>query len=861
MAKKKSHRSGSGSSAHRTAQSSSRQNTPQRTSAPGQQRQTQPANRQPKSPRYSEKYNNRPNPYTGYLPPGADTSSGAYHPEAIDHERVAQLERDNEARIRRAAQANAQQAQSEKAQPVSNARGQEMQETVAPVQPQKPQVQSDANSQNASSTSGENRQMTASQRSRKKKRNHRDRRAAVEEARMKRINEDSGRSSEHLREIIESAATESATDALIANLTAPQKQEEQSAPAAVPEIQPQVRLSPDGTPLVAVPSFDKDGNPITAWMPVAQPVQEEKKESGVILAVTDIPDISEDELPQIPVRPTRRWNPPAKKNEQAEPQSEEKTSAAVVAPIIIENVSLAEDNAAQENEPCQSPADESTENTAQEAEAAAAKSLEEVLEEVALSDEPQEVEAEPSDAEDAAQESETEETEEQLPEEAEEITEDEPADSEEPDEEEGEASADDTADFDDTADSELETEEAAEEEKSEELSEGTEPEAGEGPSASEEEEPEEETEADSEQEEETEEDSEEATAESDEPQDDEAEEENDEEEDDVKTYVVGSLSHREEPEEADSLDDAQAQWEETARSENVTHRKNFETRISEDFTDVATTVEQDETLFIRKPRPESATTVFTVPASGRAGEFFDDDDDFFEQWLEEGDEMIIKDRRQRRRVSAIVGAVTMIFAIIGFVMVINMLISRIPTSNTESTYAQYEKFIAPIVLTDPSPFENLEGAQQNLLVDAAVVSLIDGSYSVSDSDSTYTTEQTEDAIRLVIPAQDVVTAGRRLFGPTFEIKTESLYTIEQEELYYYSELDNSFHVSVTGLTGITPDVNRVIKNGDMITLEVGYLSETEKADIGQDYYKEMDYILTVKSDGSYYVSAIRETAQ
>ena len=351
-------------------------------------------------------------------------------------------------------------------------------------------------------------------------------------------------------------------------------------------------------------------------------------------------------------------------------------------------------------------------------------------------------------------------------------------------------------------------------------------------------------------------------AESSDPEPDEPEEIiTEEDEDDVKVYIPPEKA-------AEPVDEeyGEGEYEEQEEITSVPSyiavtappkRRNFETRISSELADPSAYspgVAQDETLFIRKKRPEEATAVFSASTPGLAPDF--DDDDFFEQWLEEGDDMIIKDKRQRRKVSALIGAVTMAFAIIGFIFVIVWFVKGIPTgSNSSGSQTDYAKFILPVVNADPEPFETITSVDNNILVEAAINRL---TYGEAAADQTYTALEVENETRLLIPAADVEKSGKVLFGDTFTIDYTVMYAIEDERIYYYSAADNCFHV-VTTSGDIEPEIIKISHIGSrtQVLLDVGYISATEEAMEGSEYYKQMEYVLNALDDGTYYVSAIR----
>ncbi|MDR1002649.1 MAG: hypothetical protein LBL82_05215 [Oscillospiraceae bacterium] len=823
------------------------------------------------SPRYSEKYQNRPNPYTGYLPPEPVRSQSG---GVLRKDSVKDLQKKAVQTPPPPPSPSPKDSGVTAAVPAADKAAQDKQKPQRTAEAPQPKAEQESSLPTAAKDGAREEQQSTAPKSegRKKKKKKQTARQTVrtgthpqnyEEILKTIINKPDSNTEEHLKNIMKSAAAEAATSVLLENMmtaTAKKKEEEQSAKAqAATAAEPLIRLSEDGTPMVYASVLDSKGNTTAAWIPLAVkpadggaagtapavvPADPAADTPAVVPVVVPIV-IPEDTPPVIPVvvsadtladtsaaappdteedigdlptfKPNMRWTPPKPAKKLDIPEVSE-VSEVSDTPELPEVSYVQEAQEAQEAQEVQETQEVLAEDTP----------ADEVPTEESLTDEAptEEVPAEETPAEESPAEEST--TEEEPAEEspADEVpAEEAPTEDEQSDEPSDEFSGEEQA-KDNQTDSPIEAP----------LSEMIREYKFIPPPVS-----------DSEEEEYL---------------DDGAEEEADYEdepifEEDVRRYEAPPPK----PAADEDYEDYQNQEEESLAI--VGKRKNFETRMSGDVADFGAygiEAQQDSTLFIRKRRSEKATAVFNIPAAGGHSPDFDDDD-FFEQWLEEGDEMIIKDRQQRRRVSTIIGAVTMVFAVIGFAMIVNALISRLPSDSTNSKYLEYEEMIRPIVLTDPAPFETLSAAEQPKIVESAIVSLMDGN-SDSEDDVTYQTEETEGVNRIIIPSADVVAAGQKLFGEEFEINTDALYSIEDNMLYYYSEIDDSFHVTVTGMDGLEPRITRILKSGDTITLYVGYLSdaEDEDGDNGQtEFFKELEYVLRVRDDGSYYVAAIRES--
>ncbi len=757
---------------------------------------------------YSERYN-RPNPYSGYLPPGSARPEQIYHPESVDPVRIKQLEREQEqARLH---------AYEDKAH---------MPHSGNDARPQSSNVQ---RQQRTQTTRTQSSSRSAQDAARRGKQTRRAQLASMQAARATASYKPASHTSDnpYLDEIRQNALDE-AERLRTQPIEIPTVLPEVSEPAPEPQPEPVQETAPE------VP--EDTAAAMAAALPVAGAAQFAALSSKIPSAETE----SKSETAAAAVIITEESD-----------FSKDTTAESVPAAVLISSVTelITPDapevitEGAAESEPAAETAEEA-------AESAAAPEENTVIEEEAPS-----AEAAPEEESEAA---EAEDTPPETAEEADEVlTEDE--------------SAEESA--------EVITEAEAEPESStEDAAENAEPEIDE-PS----EEPADEEEAPDEDvviiaEEDAAEPFEEETPSEDGESEDAAEPEEEEEEDDVKVYVSPAKNveadetsddfdedyyeYEDEYEEYDEYSEEEDDDDEVIVTELPTpvsipaapRRRNFETRISSELADPSAYspgVAQDETLFIRKTRPEEATAVFSASTPGLAP----DDDDFFEQWLEEGDDMIIKDKRQRRRVSAIIGGATMVFAIIGFIFVVVWFINGIPTaSNSGGSQTDYASFILPVVNADPEPFETISSVDNNVLVEAAINRL---TYGEAAADQSYTALEVENETRLLIPSADVEKSGKVLFGEEFTIDFANMYSIEDEKIYYYSAADDCFHV-ITTSGDIEPSIVKISHIGSrtQVLLEVGYVSATEENMKDSDYYKMMEYVLNAV-DGGYYISAIR----
>ena len=166
---------------------------------------------------------------------------------------------------------------------------------------------------------------------------------------------------------------------------------------------------------------------------------------------------------------------------------------------------------------------------------------------------------------------------------------------------------------------------------------------------------------------------------------------------------------------------------------------------------------------------------------------------------------------------------------------------------------QFEQVISPVIMFDPVPFENAEDAEPLFLLQSSLWSTLRG-----EKRDSY---QFDALGRVVVPASDVEVACARLFGPDVTLEHRSFG--DYENTYTYDESTKTYYVPVTVQAGYTPDILRIVKNGDVYTLTVGYVppvnawTQGYTGDESQLFIKYMIYELT-KVDDHFQLTAIRD---
>lgn len=217
-------------------------------------------------------------------------------------------------------------------------------------------------------------------------------------------------------------------------------------------------------------------------------------------------------------------------------------------------------------------------------------------------------------------------------------------------------------------------------------------------------------------------------------------------------------------------------------------------------------------------------------------------------------------RRGKRRYGIIVGSAIMILALIGVVSIVWAVSSAIyGVATDDAQLREYDSFIAPVVMQDPQPFEDIQSANDEMVLRASLW------YAIGHMDDE--NAQYDDMGRTVIPLVDVVDACHALFGPQCELQT---FTTAEETYFTYEQSDNSFHIAPYSTEeGYTPYTVSSKKSGSTVVLKVGYVSASDSWNTNETNSKAepvpskyMEYVLQQNaSTGTQYISAIRAVTE
>lgn len=213
-------------------------------------------------------------------------------------------------------------------------------------------------------------------------------------------------------------------------------------------------------------------------------------------------------------------------------------------------------------------------------------------------------------------------------------------------------------------------------------------------------------------------------------------------------------------------------------------------------------------------------------------------------------------KKNRRRFFAVpFGAIMFLLSFVGLITVVSFVAGVVQNiTSSEKNMREYEVFLEPVVMYDPTPFDDITNADPEFLLESAIWSAV----TVDAYPGKY---DTDEAGKQIIPLEEVQNHYKRLFGTDTQPETISFsgYGFEVE----YSQDLNAYLVPSTGVTPIYyPDVVKISKRGDSIILKVGYIPSGQMVESEEGVYKTpepskyMDITLRSK-DGVRAISAIQ----
>lgn len=179
--------------------------------------------------------------------------------------------------------------------------------------------------------------------------------------------------------------------------------------------------------------------------------------------------------------------------------------------------------------------------------------------------------------------------------------------------------------------------------------------------------------------------------------------------------------------------------------------------------------------------------------------------------------------RRKNRYAAPIGGVFIILCVVGFITILVLLFNLTKNLVDNSAKKQeYERMLLPVVMFDPVPFEDPATFEELPLLQTCIWATLLG-----ENRGGY---QYDEMAMMVVPASDVDVTAQKLFGPAVALEHQSFG--DYENTYLYDETTRSYHVPVDTMTGFfTPRVMSIDRQGDIISLEVGYIAPSTALEV------------------------------
>lgn len=219
-----------------------------------------------------------------------------------------------------------------------------------------------------------------------------------------------------------------------------------------------------------------------------------------------------------------------------------------------------------------------------------------------------------------------------------------------------------------------------------------------------------------------------------------------------------------------------------------------------------------------------------------------------ESEIDNSDEELVKAPRKKpgRKFYFAFGVIVLILSVIGLISTINFGVDKInDIVNNTALKEELEEVIYPLVICDPSPFENASGIGENTVIMSACWKIIlDGDTSRYKQEFDY----------MIVPAADVESAATLLYGENITVNHKQI--VASDIAFYYDSDTDSYRIPYNPkYFSYSPQIENISKTNDGYILDVGYISPTPTwlSSKGTEILPEKYLIYTLKKDSSGYI--------
>lgn len=217
--------------------------------------------------------------------------------------------------------------------------------------------------------------------------------------------------------------------------------------------------------------------------------------------------------------------------------------------------------------------------------------------------------------------------------------------------------------------------------------------------------------------------------------------------------------------------------------------------------------------------------------------------------------------KKKNKLAFPVGIIAAVLAVIGLITVIRFSADTVKNlTNNAADKAEFEKMLAPVVMFDPAPFDDLTQADVSQLLNSAVWALL-----MSDEGADKYPYSEGENFGIVVPQADIEKYFVSLFGTEIDIASmHSSIDMSEYDISYDAAL-KSYILPITGIeSAYTPKVYEIEKQGSSLILSVGYIGNKAWVQIADGEYAapEPDKFMKItlrERDGGRYISSIQAT--
>lgn len=211
----------------------------------------------------------------------------------------------------------------------------------------------------------------------------------------------------------------------------------------------------------------------------------------------------------------------------------------------------------------------------------------------------------------------------------------------------------------------------------------------------------------------------------------------------------------------------------------------------------------------------------------------------------------------KSRKNTIVGIIVLVLALVGAVSLISSVVNRISDSfDNSEKLEEYKAFVTPVIMSDPTPFDDVINADQTQLLSISIWSLLREGLDPDSVEYSGT--------GMLISKDTVEAEFSRLFGKDVAALHQTVDGGDGTQFVYNSKTQK-YTIPLTSVDPVfSPMIADVAERGSTIILTVGCLASEDWKQaangdmIAPEPVKYLKITLRSGSDG-YYISSLKET--